>query len=288
MNTLALILFTVGVGVLAFGVARAWLDRGSKGGEATGETGAFSRICRFLGQTLVRLHIPGMDRAQVRMTRTAAFAGLDDLVWTLEALIGAHAFSVLVATSLGWLLLPGWPPLLRIVTGIGIGVWYAHRRLNLMIQERQATINKGFPYVLDLLHLSVHSGQGINTAIQQISSAVDPGPVREEFSRVIVHVQNGLGLSDAFRRMGARVVSPEVRAVLLALIQAMDRGAQISDTLRTQAEQLRFSRLMAVEEEVEKLPTRMLLPIILFFMPCTLIMVLGPVIISTILSFKGS
>lgn len=288
MNALALILFCGGVGVLAYGVARVWLGRGSAIQEDAGSVGTLARLCQMTGGIIARLRIPGLDRQRPALERTAAYAGLDDFTWTAEALMGAYALAMLMGMAICGVLFKGWSPLLRALVGIGLGFWYARGKFKNLVAERQTALNKGFPYVLDLLHLSVHSGQGINTAIQQISGAVEPGPIREEFSRVIAQVQNGLGLSDAFRRMSARVVSPEVRAVLLALIQAMDRGAQVSDTLRTQAEQLRFSRLMAVEEEVEKLPTRMILPMTLFFMPCMFIMVLGPVIISTVLSLKGN
>lgn len=287
MQAVAILLFAGGIGGLVFLLARDVFPRKRKSDEDAGKRSLIARISGLLGQIPQYLFPRQVNRFRPYLNRQIAFAGLDELVWKAETLIGAYILGMLATSLLAFQIFAGWPPGLRILVGTGIGIFYVRARLNRTIFERQGKINKGFPYVLDLLHLCVNSGQGINTAIQQLSDAIGDGPIREEFARVINAVRHGMNLSEAFRRMNERVQAPEVRAVLLALIQAIERGTQVGEALALQAEQLRFSRLMSVEEQVQKLPTKMTLPVILFFMPCTLIVILGPIIISTALSFRG-
>jgi len=65
-------------------------------------------------------------------------------------------------------------------------------------------------------------------------------------------------------------------------------GGGVADTLRQQSKQLRFTRLMNAEEAAQKAPTKMMIPMVLFILPCIFIVIFAPIVISLLSTFgKG-
>lgn len=151
--------------------------------------------------------------------------------------------------------------------------------------ERAQAMRKTFPDALDLLTISVEAGLGFDAALSHVAKNVD-GPLADEFSRVLQEMQIGLGRGAALRALGERTTLDEMRGFVSAMVQADAFGIPIGKVLRVQSAEIRVKRRQRAEEQAQKLPVKILFPLIFFILPCLFIVVLGPAAISIIATFS--
>ena len=128
---------------------------------------------------------------------------------------------------------------------------------------------------MDLLTISVEAGLGFDAALSQVAKNTE-GPLAGEFFRVLQEMQIGKTRAEAFRALAERTTVPELRAFVSSLVQADQFGIPIAKVLREQSKELRVKRRQVAEEKAQKVPVKIMVPLVLFIFPVIFIVILGP------------
>ncbi|WP_054697135.1 type II secretion system F family protein [Syntrophomonas palmitatica] len=162
-------------------------------------------------------------------------------------------------------------------------IGYAGPDIYLKMQEgkRKESMLKSLPDILDLLSVSVEAGLSFDGALQKVVEKSE-GPLTLEFEKTLKEINLGTIRREALRSMAERVNVDDIRSFLGSVIQADQMGVSMSNVLRIQSNQVRNNRRMRVEEQAQKAPVKILLPLVLFIFPTILIVLLGPAMIQII------
>jgi tight adherence protein C len=145
--------------------------------------------------------------------------------------------------------------------------------------DRSAQIERALPDALDLLTISVEAGLAFDAALAQVARNTE-GPLAAEFARVLQEMQIGLGRANALRALGERSNLPDLRSFCSAMVQADAFGIPVGQVLRVQSNEIRVKRRQRAEEAAQKIPVKIMIPLVLFILPSLFVAVLGPAIIN--------
>ena len=148
-----------------------------------------------------------------------------------------------------------------------------------MRDKRQADMESMAADTMDQLTICVEAGLGFDAALARVATTTE-GPLSDELRHMISDVQAGVPRSQALRALADRAQIVEIRQLVTALLQAQKHGVPIAETLRIQAAEMRLKRQQRTEERAAKLTIKMLMPIILCFVPVFMIVTAGPAFLS--------
>lgn len=220
-----------------------------------------------------------------RLTRLLDLAG-NPTGWTVEKLLSFKGAGLLAFGLAGFFF--GGPSLKGLLYGGG-GAVAGFMLPDLLVMnagaKRQEVLRRGLADALDMLTVCVEAGQGFDGAILHVARSVD-GPVAGEFARVLAEIQIGKSRGDAFSSLSARTKVPEIRTFVTALVQADRLGLPIGNVLREQSTQMRLIRRQRAEEKAQKVPVKILFPMLLCIFPALFIVIIGPGAIQLIDTFS--
>jgi len=154
------------------------------------------------------------------------------------------------------------------------------------IDERKTAMQRALPDTLDLLVISVEAGLGFDSALARVVQTV-PGPLSEEFFRMLQETRVGVSRRDAMRHLMERTDLEELRSFLLAMMQAEAFGVTIARVLRVQADEMRVKRRQRAQEKAFAAPVKLVFPLVFCIFPSLFIVLLGPAAIQISEAFSG-
>lgn len=204
--------------------------------------------------------------------------------WTIDRVLAVKILAPVAFAILGLLL----PWLLnlslvwRAVIGLGAPV-LGYLLPNIILKnagdKRSQRIQRELPDALDMLTISVEAGLAFDAALSQVARNTE-GPLAEEFFRVLSEMQIGRPRLEALKAMSNRTDVDDVRTFVTAMAQADTFGIPIANVLRIQAEEMRVKRHQRAEEQAQKVPVKILFPVIVCIFPVLFVVLLGPAAIS--------
>jgi tight adherence protein C len=211
--------------------------------------------------------------------------------WDVDRVIAFKALGLFVGLAVGLLLTvglgAGFGLTLVATVGLALAGFFAPDIVLYQVgYERTDRMRRELPDALDLLSITVEAGLAFDAALAQVARNTT-GPVAEEFFRVLQEMQIGLGRTEALRALGDRANLPELRGFVTAMVQADAFGVPIANVLKVQARELRIKRSQRAEEQAQKVPVKILFPLIFCILPTLFVIVIGPAAISIIRNFKG-
>ncbi|MCS0658560.1 type II secretion system F family protein [Massilia terrae] len=170
-----------------------------------------------------------------------------------------------------------------------IGVYTPNLVLAWWVRVRRRELFEAFPDAADLMLVCVEAGHGLDGAMQRIAEEIRHRSLAlaEELYLTNLELRAGAGRDQALRNLARRTGIEEVGAFAAMLIQADRFGTSIGDSLRVFSDDLRHKRLVRAEELAAKVPTKMLLPLVILVFPSVIMVILGPAIITIIRSIPA-
>ncbi|NYI46885.1 tight adherence protein C [Nocardioides aromaticivorans] len=232
--------------------------------------------------------ISGADAAE-RLRHRLDLAG-NPRDWTVDRIIALKViaaaalpgillvYAVLIGLPLTWILIV-------VIAGVLIGFFGPDLYVYNLAQHRADKIKRTLADAVDLLTISVEAGLGFDAALQQVARNTD-GPLAEEFSRVLREMQLGMGRSEALRALGERSNVDDLKTFAGAMVQADAFGIAIGQVLRVQSAEIRLKRRQYAEEKAQKVPVKIMMPLILFILPCLFIVVMAPAVLNAMDAFS--
>jgi tight adherence protein C len=98
----------------------------------------------------------------------------------------------------------------------------------------------------------------------------------QELSRALAQVRTGTPLVDALDELGQRTGNPSIIRFVDGIAVATSRGTPLAEVLRAQAADVREHGRRALMEVSGKKEVGMLVPVVLFVLPVTVVFALYP------------
>ena len=193
----------------------------------------------------------------------------------------AIAFSLVVL----WLVpAMGGSIVFAVVLGVASGVagWFAPTYyVELKRRKRMDLIDKQMPDMIDLLVVTIEAGLGILASMRVASESMSD-PLGQELRLTLQEQRMGLSVGQAIESLGRRADCGNMRIFVRAITQGERLGVSMGTTMRNLSLEMRKRRRAMAEERAQKMPIKMLFPLIFFIFPALFIVILTPMMINIV------
>jgi len=154
--------------------------------------------------------------------------------------------------------------------------------LDLPIKKRRKKLEKEAIFFFEVLSLTLESGRNLTVSLTLTAKNIK-SELSEEFQKSLYEMTLGKSFPEAITNMKERIPSDTINNALLNIVQASVFGNNIEESLNNQLDFLRDKRLLEVKSEIGKIPTKISIISVLFFIPIILLVILSPVFIDFVL-----
>ncbi|MET3389443.1 tight adherence protein C [Variovorax sp. 1140] len=158
------------------------------------------------------------------------------------------------------------------------GCYLPNLVLRLMIRSRRREIFENFPDAADLMLVCVEAGLGLDAGLAKVTEEIQvkSAALAQELHWTNLEMRAGSTREKSLRNLALRTGVDEIGTFATMLTQADRFGTSIGESLRVFSEDLRHKRHVRAEELAAKVPTKMLVPLVLCIFPCISLVILTP------------
>ena len=153
--------------------------------------------------------------------------------------------------------------------------------LDLRIKKRTIKLEKEALFFFEVLTLSLETGRNLKGSLDLTVRNIE-SELAEEFKVTLNATSYGKTLTEALNDMKKRIPSETINNVILNITHSNVFGSEIVDTLYNQVDYLRDKRLYEAKAKIAKMPIKISIISVMFFIPIILLLILGPVLINMV------
>jgi tight adherence protein C len=174
--------------------------------------------------------------------------------------------------------------LLYVMVAALVGCYLPNLVLTLSVRSRRREIFENFPDAADLMLICVEAGLGLDAALTKVAEEMKRKSMAlaEELHLTNLEMRAGGSRDQSLRNLALRTGLDELSTFASMLTQADRFGTSIGDSLRVFSDDLRHKRQVRAEEAAAKVPTKMLIPLVLCIFPSIIMVILGPAAIQVV------
>ena len=165
----------------------------------------------------------------------------------------------------------------------------SERGVKWLADRRTVRMSSALPDALDLIVMCREAGLTFERALETVASefeTVEPHLARE-FTLFEKELQVGGARRHAVTAFAERTPVEGIKSLAFVLMQSDRYGTPLTESLTNIAGNERAQRAARVVEQAERLPVLMTLPMLLFVVPGTMMLVAGPAFLSALKALGG-
>ncbi len=182
-----------------------------------------------------------------------------------------------------------WPSLFGIgLVGGVLGWWLPKVAAERVELHRRRAVLRGLPDAIELMVIAVEAGLSLEEAINRIVVELrrSQPAVAEELAATSADLKILPDRDEALRRLAERVNLPSMRSVVTTLLQTLRYGTPLAQALRVVAAELRNDALLKLEEQANRMPVMLTIPMVLFILPSLFLIIGGPAFLNVLDVFR--
>jgi tight adherence protein C len=141
--------------------------------------------------------------------------------------------------------------------------------------KRKHEILLALPFTFDLIAISVSAGMAFDGAMTIVAERTK-GALSEEMRRTLREINLGISRTDALNNLAKRTGVEDLRTFIAAVNYISKLGGSLVDVINVQTEAMRVKRRQRAETKANQAPVKIMIPLVLFILPCLFIVILGP------------
>ena len=183
-----------------------------------------------------------------------------------------------------WLQAEGTTLLFYVSTAALMGCYVPNLVVWWLVRVRQREIFETFPDAVDLMLVCVEAGLGLDAGLTRVAGEIRMKSIAlaEELHLTNLEVRAGGTREKALRNLARRTGLEDLDTFAVMMTQADKFGTSMGDSLRVFSDELRHKRQTRAEERAAKVPTLLLIPMVLFIFPSIIMVMMGPAVIQIV------
>ncbi|MDZ4787797.1 MAG: type II secretion system F family protein [Blastochloris sp.] len=215
-----------------------------------------------------------MNIAQAGLMGVLTGVQLTTLSWILMSILPVGCFILFLPH-----LIAGKISLLMLVGGCAIAAFLGYRLPVGIVagkaKKRQHEILLALPFTFDLISISVQAGMAFDGAMAIVAERTK-GALSDEMKRTLREISLGISRYDALVNLAKRTGVDDLRTFVSAVNYITKLGGNLTEVIKIQTESMRVKRRQRAEKAAAQAPVKIMIPLVLFILPCLFIVILGP------------
>jgi len=146
------------------------------------------------------------------------------------------------------------------------------------IKRRRDNLDIEAMHYFEIVALALESGNSLINALELSCSNVD-NELSSEFRKTLDEVSYGKSLNEALASLKKRIPSDTINNIILIITQSNTFGNNVTSDMYRQIDYIRDKEIQKAKGIISKIPLKVSVISVLFYIPLIMLLVLSPVII---------